>query len=297
MDNLIKYGTELNENVLDFDAEYPSVRIGTNGVPGINGWSTSDNPNKSKNRTYSNQWKDHDNFKNYQSMPISEHTYNADDFYYDTNANGFRCDDFDTMDFTKKSIIYLGCSHTFGVGLPEEHSWPTITHNKLQKENNTIYNYINLGVAGAGADYYLHFLPYFAKFNPEIIISCNPEITRMNAIKKLNEGNIITHLAPFSVLDKFHIKTTNKKLTAKEIMYRNSILEHCGDFEYKQQVIFANIKSVAKLLNAQFIEVDNSVLIECHGHGEEDNARDNAHCGKIANEKFSEIIIDKIKEN
>jgi hypothetical protein len=290
---VFRYGAHKRENVLDFDSEYPSVSIGTNGVPGINGWSTSDNPNKSKNRTYSNQWKDQDNLENYQRRIAEgvDHTYKADEFYYDTNANGFRCDDFDTMDFTKKSIIYLGCSHTFGVGLPEEHSWPTITHNKLQKENNTIYNYINLGVAGAGMDYYLHYLPYFAKFNPEIIISCNPEITRMNTIRK---GNIINHLAPFTVLDKHYIKTTNKKLTAKEIMYRNSILEHCGDFEYKQQVIFANVKSVAKLVNAQFIEIDNSVLIECHGDGEEDNARDNAHCGKIANEKFSEIIIDKI---
>ena len=287
MDNLIKYGTELNQNVLDFDAEYPSVRLSPCSVG-------DDNPNKSKNRTHSNQWRDHDNFKNYQSMPISEHTYNADDFYYDTNANGFRCDDFDTMDFTKKSVIYLGCSHTFGMGLPEEHSWPSITHNKLQKQHNTKYNYINLGIPGVGADYYLHFLPYFAKFNPEIIISCNPEITRMNAI---SSDNIIFHLTPFSVLDKHYIKTKDIKLTAKEIMYRNSILEHCGDFEYKQQVIFANVKSVAKLLNAQFIEIDNSVLVECHGHGKEDNARDNAHCGKIANEKFSEIIIDKIKEN
>ena len=292
---MFRYGGHKRENVLDFDSEYPSVRIGTNGVPGITGWSTSDNPNKSKNRTYSNQWKDHDNLENYQEIIAAgvDHTYKADDFYYDTNANGFRCDDFDTMDFTKKSVIYLGCSHTFGMGLPEEHSWPTITHNKLQKENNTIYNYINLGVAGAGIDYYLHYLPYFAKFNPEIIISCTPEITRIN---KILNNTTITQLTPFSVLDDHYLKTTKKQLSAGEIMYRDTILEGNGEFEYKKEVIFANVKSTAKLVNAQFVEIDNSVLIECHqADGQlSDNARDNAHCGKIANEKFSEIIMDKI---
>tara|TARA_B110001454_G_scaffold59023_1_gene57757 strand:+ start:481 stop:1335 length:855 start_codon:yes stop_codon:yes gene_type:complete len=282
---VFKYGKHKEQNVLDFDSEYPTIRLYEH--------SKSDNPNKSKNRTYSNQWMKPDTLENYKMTEFWRHTYAPDEFYYDTNANGFRCDDFDTMDFTKKSIIYLGCSHTFGVGLPEEHSWPTITHNKIQKEHNTIYNYINLGVHGAGIDYYLQFLPYFAKFNPGIIISCTPEITRINSIDK---NNIISHLTPFSVLDNHYLKTTKKQLSATEIMYRNSILEGNSNFEYKKEVIFANVKSIAKLLNAQFIEIDNSVLIECHGHGEEDNARDSAHTGKIANEKFSEIVIHKLKE-
>ena len=40
MDNLIRYGAELNQNVLDFDAEYPSVRLSPCSVG-------DDNPNKS----------------------------------------------------------------------------------------------------------------------------------------------------------------------------------------------------------------------------------------------------------
>ena len=181
-------------------------------LPGELGWGEVPNPNKSKNRKHSTQWAWMDNEERYDKDIANgiKHTYKKDDFYYDINANGFRCDDFDTMDFTKKSIIYLGCSNTFGIALPEEHCWPTIVHNKIQEEHNTTYNYINLGVPGGGFDWYLHFLPYFSKFNPAFIISADPEVTRMNWV---SETGSLIQLTSMQVLERpdEHILQKNHK--------------------------------------------------------------------------------------
>ena len=46
---------------------------------------------------------------------------------YKFNSFAFRCNEF-TSD---PSILFLGCSHTVGVGLPIEHTWPTIVANNL----------------------------------------------------------------------------------------------------------------------------------------------------------------------
>ena len=49
------------------------------------------------------------------------------EFTYQFNSFAFRCEEF-TND---PSILFLGCSHTVGVGLPIEHTWPTVVANKL----------------------------------------------------------------------------------------------------------------------------------------------------------------------
>ena len=80
---------------------------------------------------------------------------------YKFNSFAFRCEEF-TND---PSILFLGCSHTVGVGLPVEHTWPTIVANKL---NLKCYN---LGQGGGSADtaYRLgsHWIP---KILPNIVV-------------------------------------------------------------------------------------------------------------------------------
>ena len=41
---------------------------------------------------------------------------------YQMNSRGFRCKEFDHTD----GFIALGCSHTCGIGLPENQAWPSI---------------------------------------------------------------------------------------------------------------------------------------------------------------------------
>jgi len=69
--------------------------------------SLNSNPKLSKNREISSQWANSDTEENYiktTEMGVV-HTYKADDFYYDLNKHGFRCDNFDTMKSGLKSVI------------------------------------------------------------------------------------------------------------------------------------------------------------------------------------------------
>lgn len=62
---------------------------------------------------------------------------------YKINSHGFRTKHFDQMD---RPIVCFGCSFTYGVGLPEEYTWPGIVSKHF---NIPVYN---LGVPGMGLD-------------------------------------------------------------------------------------------------------------------------------------------------
>jgi len=142
--------------------------------------SESDTPVNSK-REYIQQWIPMDTEENYNRLEKEgfKNRFTADSFVYELNKNGFRCDNFDTLDLSKKSIIYLGDSHTFGIGSPEEDIWCSILHKSLQEHYNTNFNLINLGIGGGSFDDYLRLIPYIKKFNPHMIVSYNPPMYRM----------------------------------------------------------------------------------------------------------------------
>lgn len=62
---------------------------------------------------------------------------------YKINSHGFRTKHFDQVD---RPIVCFGCSFTYGVGLPEEYTWPGIVSKHF---NIPVYN---LGVPGMGLD-------------------------------------------------------------------------------------------------------------------------------------------------
>ena len=294
-----KMGTLMNERGDDWPSALIPGSLPTNEYP---------NPNRSNTRKYSGRWYASDTEELYDKHIADgvKLSYKKEDFYYDLNSTGFRCDDFDTMDFTKKSIIYLGCSHTFGTGLPEEDCWPTIMHNKIQEEHNTTYNYINLGVPGGGVDWYLHFLPYFSKFNPAFIISATPEVTRMNWV---TEGGWLMSITPSEVteltqISKLPIAYRRRIATT----YRRMLLEE-NHFEYRKEVIFANIASVAKILNSKLIIMDSETVNNPEGRPARNGnlrdsvisgygyARDNRHYNNHHHTILAKIMMKKIKEN
>ena len=106
-------------------------------------------------------------------------------------------------------------------------------------------------------------------------------------------------LTSFQVLNEKFIKDFDYKLTPVEDDYKNLVLRGDGYFEYKKEVIFANIKAVTKLLNSKFIEMDSEILVKhweyLLNEGSTEVARDGQHPTKPAHEKFSELMMAKIK--
>lgn len=85
---------------------------------------------------------------------------------YQINNHGYRGKDFGN----NEEVMVLGCSHTFGVGIPEEFTWGNVFAKKINKD------YVNLSQEGdsAQAQVYKAF-KYFEEFgNPKIIVACLP---------------------------------------------------------------------------------------------------------------------------
>lgn len=241
-------------------------------------------PSKNPKRAYNPIWIPMDTEENYNQLKKKGYAnkFNKNSFTYQINKNGFRCDNFDTLDLSKKSIVYLGCSHTFGIGSPEEDIWCSMLHKLLQEHYNIKFNFINLGVPGGSIDDYLRFIPYFKKFNPHMIISCNPALHRM----------LIPHDSEKSI----GYYSIGCGRTPENRGYRE-LLKHSDEyFVYKYNMTLEVVKSVTEALDIEFYEANmlTDNWLEHFGHFGEDiaeklgniNNRDGAHY----NRKIHEIV-------
>lgn len=73
--------------------------------------------------------------------------WHADSFSYKYNSNGFRSREFD-LDEMNPVMLTLGCSHTVGVGVPQQHNWPEYLCAKYFP-GHVVWN---AGLGGASAD-------------------------------------------------------------------------------------------------------------------------------------------------
>lgn len=94
---------------------------------------------------------------------------NPEAITYKFNSHGFRCKEFDDA----PCYIALGCSHTEGVGLPEDQSWPSQLSTKLD------YPVLNLGVGGSSFDTVVRLLDYYIdKLNIKGVFILEPPANR-----------------------------------------------------------------------------------------------------------------------
>ena len=95
---------------------------------------------------------------------------------YKFNSLGFRSDE-----FVESSIMFLGCSFTFGVGIPLEETWTNIVSKHVNLPA------INLGQAGGSPDTAFRLaLGYVEKFKPNIIVYLQPPSTRLELVSANN---------------------------------------------------------------------------------------------------------------
>jgi hypothetical protein len=90
---------------------------------------------------------------------------------YRLNSYGFRGDEI-TSD---TDVLFAGCSHTFGVGLPEHYSWPSLVGDSLNTKS------LNMGYPGASTTSIVNnIFAYCREFgNPKLIVCYFPDVTRI----------------------------------------------------------------------------------------------------------------------
>jgi hypothetical protein len=112
------------------------------------------------------------NLNNHRSKLLATGISNTD-ITYSINSNGFRSPEFEPGEW----IAVAGCSFTFGVGVPLEHTWSKIVANHLGLQC------ANLGKPGAAPDTCFrmcyHWLP---KLQPKALIYFEPPLGRFEIL-------------------------------------------------------------------------------------------------------------------
>jgi hypothetical protein len=75
-------------------------------------------------------------------------------------------------DFSRRprSVVYLGCSHTFGQALPLQETWVSILHNQLLKISNEEYVLHNLAVPACSNDTIARIAYGIPSLNPYLVV-------------------------------------------------------------------------------------------------------------------------------
>ncbi len=106
-------------------------------------------------------WSDTDSEENFRLNPL--HNYTETSITYTYNSHGFRTKEFEPAS-NRDNVLFLGCSHTEGIGLKEEDTWVNHITTKIEKLQDwkvlqgevplapNGFNYYNLGIGGGSGD-------------------------------------------------------------------------------------------------------------------------------------------------
>jgi hypothetical protein len=142
-------------------------------------------------------WSSTDSLENWNKN--SEKQEYSAEFVYHHNAHGYRCDEFeDIMNRPTKKLLVLGCSNTYGVGVPEEHTWPQMLKRQFEHYKNEKIDVINLGVPGGSNQLIDVYLNWCHRFKPDYIAVL---FTNENRKLAIDENGIMTNLGPWNTSD------------------------------------------------------------------------------------------------
>ena len=94
---------------------------------------------------------------------------------YKINKDGYRTKQFEPFDNSKDTILFAGCSWTFGEGLPNEYTWP-----ELVVENFENADYYNIGYMGMSISHIIKNVYSFIRSygKPKYLFICFPDMQR-----------------------------------------------------------------------------------------------------------------------
>lgn len=180
---------------------------------------------------------------------------------YKFNSNGFRCSEFTDI----PSIVFLGCSHTLGIGIPVENTWP------YQVSQSLSLKCYNLAIGGSANDTSFRIAyNWVERIKPKLVVLCESHTDRVEILTD-NEPVVImpAWVPPWAKSFYQHwVDNDNSKLN----QLKNSLA----------------IESLCTKLNIKFIK-DNIYNLKTV-----DLARDLQHDGINTNYNYAKYILSKI---
>jgi hypothetical protein len=241
------------------------------------------------NRTYTTTWSPSDTLSNWLKKakePFNGIYYDKKSVSYNMNKEFFRCDEFESIiKQNKPALIVLGCSFTFGTGLPEHETWPVILSNLIREKTGEDIAIVNLGSAGTGYDQVDRLSNYIHLFKNTKYLCCFfPPLIRKTFVKA--DGSIESIL--LNPLVKSRAQPTS------DFMLQQYALKIPTTLEYQQKIVDKKLESISKLINIPYARLfsddlrdnyfssDEEQLTYANKHGIHlltDVARDGEHPG------------------
>ena len=209
------------------------------------------------------QWK-----KNYQNKKTRQQLKSLGwikrDIEYRFNKYGFRCDEFTD----EPGVLWLGCSYTMGIGLPNDTTFAHLVSKELGLKN------FNLGVGAASNNTCFRFGSYWIeKLKPKIVVLASPDISR---IEMLGAHDNVKDLSSLAVPKEWFLNERNQDFNRQKNAM--ALYYYCSK---------VNAKYVWFPQHTAFPKVESE-----ENFWKKDKARDLAHPG-ILNHKYA---ADKILE-
>lgn len=207
---------------------------------------------------------------------LEKYNWDKTNIEYKFNNYGFRCENFQDID----NIVFLGCSHTVGLGIPINYSWTTLVGQEL---NLASYN---LGISGGSLDTCFRLAYYWLeKLKPKIVILLETDINRVeykakNNWKDLHDYNW-NRYGPWSM--------DGKDITSK---HYKILLHNIENFEIQREKNILGIKELSKNIKTKLVIVKNKFWEELDLP--RDLARDLSHPGILTNNAKAEEILKLI---
>jgi hypothetical protein len=189
-------------------------------------------------------------------------------FTYKFNSHGFRCEEFSNED----SIMFLGCSHTAGIGLPLEDTWAYQVAKRLNLKC------VNLSIGGIGPDMAFrlanHYIP---QIKPKLVVYYEPPPGRFYLYSS-NEKFYYFNSGCMEMTHPMFLKFYQHWLSLEENIELDLLKHKLAIQALCQQ---NNIKFIFSKHELHFI----------------DYARDLIHAGVNANKDLAELILNRINQN
>jgi hypothetical protein len=189
---------------------------------------------------------------------------NYPSFTYDFNSHGFRCSDFTN----EKTIMFLGCSITMGLGLPNQYIWPSLVSNSLGMRS------ANLGINAGSCDTAFRLCHgWIDVIKPSIVIFLSNPGIRLELVNNRVIRNVLTiQESSDRFISEWIVDENNNELNK---LKNTMAIQHMCDSR--------GIKFLP-LTSEDFNEVCTI----------NDKARDLKHPGVKCNQQFADYIVSNI---
>lgn len=185
-------------------------------------------------------------------------------FTYTFNTHGFRCEEFTN----ESTVMFLGCSLTCGIGLPQDKIWPELVSKELGLKC------ANLGIGASSNDTAFRLcLGWIDRIKPKILVFAPPYAHRAEL---LLPNNRIENLSPQWEDDYSH----HLKIWSLDD----------SNFAFNKLKNSMAIQHLCALRNIKYIESDAVTLLSTPN----DYARDLTHPGVNCNRAFAESVLTQL---